>query len=312
MDQFYDSAGAVKLLEKISSERRNTLAGGNQDAIQHMSDMSTEGLTIVETGHIRKTWRLCTTEDEHGVSDEVVFRIQGIITKNNLIPRNVMACPPKKIVYISQQADICGLGSTEFLNAIAKLEEVNEKFEEHFSGQNFVRLASAPSAVGPSFTASNRLFTAKNDAPTEQDNNFLFGVDPIGSLTKMKGTEFIHAPENMVRYFKWQSKVDDDRPTKYVETVPGAFRVGDLVEMQVSFVAFLGFHKEIRVTSRLQAITMLDNSYSKAATLARSVHRAMPVAQKAVRRKVGYMYDDNIEEEGRQAKKRAEAGRMSE
>ncbi|KAJ7137599.1 hypothetical protein C8R43DRAFT_955509 [Mycena crocata] len=272
----------------------------------------TDKFTVVETGNTRKTWRLCTQEDEHGVYDEIVFRVQGVITKSNLIPKNVIACPQKKVVFITQQVDICGLDSAAFQTAMIKTEEINERFEEHFGGQTIVKIAMPSSSFGPTFNASNRLFTSKNDAPTEQDNPFLFGVDPLGALAKVKGSDLIHAPENMVRYFKWQKPEDANENSKYPESVPGAFKVGDLVEMQISFVALLGHHKDVRVLSRLQAITLLDNSFTKAATVARNAHKAIPIKQKAVRRKVGYMYDEKVDEGGRQAKKRAiESDRMS-
>ncbi|KAJ7115113.1 hypothetical protein C8R43DRAFT_1138248 [Mycena crocata] len=305
MDEFYDTAGAGKTLEKISTERMTALVEMKEEAIQHLAEIDIDSIVVVETGHSRKTWRLCSREDEHGISDEIVFRVQGVITKNNLIPKNVISCPQKKVLFITQQADICGLDSAVFKTAMAKLEEINDRFEEHFCGQTVVKLTRPFSSVGPTFTASNRLFTSKNDAPTEQDNPFLFGVDPLGALAKAKGNDLIHAPENMVRYFKWQKPDESKGSSKYIETVPGAFKSGDLVEMQISFVAILGKHKDIRITSRLQAITLLDNGFTRAATVARNAHKAIPVVQKAVRRKVGYMYDENADESGRHAKKRA-------
>jgi hypothetical protein len=37
----------------------------------------------------RKNWRLCLKEEDEEVSDEVIIRIQGILLKNNLVPKNV-------------------------------------------------------------------------------------------------------------------------------------------------------------------------------------------------------------------------------
>jgi hypothetical protein len=44
---------------------------------------------VVETGVANKNWRLCAASEEEEVADELVFRVQGILVKNNLIPRNL-------------------------------------------------------------------------------------------------------------------------------------------------------------------------------------------------------------------------------
>jgi hypothetical protein len=46
-------------------------------------------VNIIETGVANKNWRLCAISEEEDMADELVFRVQGIILKNNLIPRNL-------------------------------------------------------------------------------------------------------------------------------------------------------------------------------------------------------------------------------
>lgn len=55
---------------------------------------------------------------------------------------------------------------------------------------------------GAYFTANNRLFSRRCDVPNEQDNEFQDGVDSIGKLARLKGTELIHAPDNIVKYYR--------------------------------------------------------------------------------------------------------------
>ncbi|KAJ7112265.1 hypothetical protein C8R44DRAFT_564804, partial [Mycena epipterygia] len=207
-------------------------------------------------------WRLCVASSDDAVLDEAIFRIQGVVLKNNLTPRNVLAyhrLPRAKAKYASQQVEICGLQSEYFASELAKLEDVNEKFQDHFSGVSLVKLTQPFCAMGPSLSASNRLFTSKNDAPTEQDNEFRLGVDPIGALAKLKSYDLIHAPDNMVQY--WKCVTDEETGVlNYDESVPGAFKAGDIVELQLSFVAVICGHSDIKVTAHLQAITLLDNS----------------------------------------------------
>jgi hypothetical protein len=43
----------------------------------------------MELSEGRKSWRLCIKGEEEDVSDEVIVRIQGVLVKNNLVPKNV-------------------------------------------------------------------------------------------------------------------------------------------------------------------------------------------------------------------------------
>jgi hypothetical protein len=181
---------------------------------------------VVETGVANKNWRLCAASEEEDVADELVFRLQGILVKNNLIPRNLEKCclsvpsavarsqcpfslPSRKKAYVSQYIEICGLDSATFLSAMRKTEEINQRFAEHFSTTTVVDLIRPRCSFGLAFSCSNRFFTLKTDAPTEQDNPFSDGVDPIGVLEKMKTRDLIHAPENMVKYFKCSPNTED-------------------------------------------------------------------------------------------------------
>ncbi|KAJ7030580.1 hypothetical protein C8F04DRAFT_1186619 [Mycena alexandri] len=127
--------------------------------------------------------------------------------------------------------------------------------------------------AGPVLSASNRVFTSKDEAPTDQDNDFAEGLDPIGMLAKLKTSNLIHAPENIVQYF--------DGKVRYNVTVPG-------------------------ITTRLQAVTLLDSEFTKEAAVARRKFRSQPKCEPAIRRKVGYFYDDG-EEPSRVGKERQES-----
>ncbi|KAJ7626518.1 hypothetical protein DFH06DRAFT_1141829 [Mycena polygramma] len=269
--------------------------------MKHLADLDVDLMTIVETGN-KKNWRLCARQEEDGVSDEVIFRVQGILLKNNLTPKNTATCPPRKIPFICQHLEISGLKSETFRLAIAQIEEVNQQFHEHFSGSTVLDLARPVSSLGPGLGASNRLFTMKADAPTEQDTEFVDGLDPTGSLEKLKTRDLIHAPENMVSYFRYNASAEAGE-VSYERAVPGAFKVGDIVELQMCFVAIQTAHFEIKVTTRLQAVTLLDGSFTKSATSARNLAKVESKPQKAVRRKVGYFYED--EEAAKVAKKKA-------
>ncbi|KAJ7854013.1 hypothetical protein B0H13DRAFT_1903826 [Mycena leptocephala] len=258
MDRFYDIARAGTKLDEISKVRRLALNAVLKPGVKHLADLDADEVRIVDTGN-RNSWRMCVETDGDEVLDEVVFRVQGVLLKNNLTPKNTESCPPRKVAFICQHLEICGLSSEVFKAAVAKTEEVNDRFSEHFSSVTVVSLARPSTGLGPALSASNRLFTQKGDAPTEQDNDFVDGVDPTGSLERLKTRDLIHAPENMVRYFKcvpdtsneqvshskaeslFADEMDRDK-VRYEPTVPGIFKVGDIVELQVSFVGIQTAH----------------------------------------------------------------------
>ncbi|KAJ7255609.1 hypothetical protein C8J57DRAFT_1473160 [Mycena rebaudengoi] len=227
-----EQSRTAKRLEDLSKERRTALMVRNNPEKQHLADVDTHTLYVGETGTQQKNWRLCLGQGEDGVLDEVVVRLQGVLTKNNLVPKNAVAV---------------SMSST----------------------------AETTSTFGKSFSASNRLFTSKTEAPTEQDNDFQYGVDPIGTLHRLKGADLIHAPDNI-----------SSSAISYEETIPGMFKVGDIVEMQISFVAILSAQKTVKINNRLQALTLLDRKFTKKAGEDRAFSESnRQTTSKAVRRK---------------------------
>ncbi|KAJ6522935.1 hypothetical protein DFH09DRAFT_1330302 [Mycena vulgaris] len=284
MDTFYDRHGAVDALEALAAVRRESLSKRLDSSVIHMADISVDKLKIAETGQQRKSWRLCIGNEDDGVSDEIVVRIQGILTKNNLVPKNAQTCGRGKAMFLSQQAEICGMGTTIFNESMLKIAAVTDYFDQHLSGAELGSIAEVDSSDGRLFSACNRFFTSKSDAPSEQDTEFQNGVDPLNVLRKLKANDLIHAPDNIV------NKVF------YDESVPGAFRPGDIVELQVSFVALKTAGNKVKVTTRLQAVTLLTNEFTKKAASARAMAQVRVASRSAVRRKVGYFQEDDDEE----------------
>lgn len=92
---------------------------------------------------------------------------------------------------------------------MAKVSLIHKKFAQHLSIAQFTPHVEAQGAVGTLFAASNRLFTSKRDAPTEQDNEFEYGLDPVGIIGRRKTEDLIHAPANIVKYFRLQTSGDE-------------------------------------------------------------------------------------------------------
>ncbi|KAJ7802699.1 hypothetical protein B0H14DRAFT_3779876 [Mycena olivaceomarginata] len=284
MDKYYELRDATTALEDTIIARRSALQIANRLDVKHLADLDLDAVRILETGLGRKNWRLCAVSDGDDVAEELVVRIQGILMQNKLVPRNPQSCPRRKVPFMCQYLEICGLSSDSFAISVAKLEEVNQRFTDHFSGVKVVGIAQPAVSLGPALCASNRLFTLKKDAPTEQDNMFAEGLDPVGVLEGLKSTELIHAPENMVKYYKR-------------ETLDFLLRIATS-------------QGDIKVTSRLQAVTILDSSFTKAASETRAKAKLEVKGNTPVRRKVGYFFED--EEEPLRASKKRQAQIMVE
>ncbi|KAJ7629626.1 hypothetical protein B0H17DRAFT_1218102 [Mycena rosella] len=258
----------------------------NQDSLKHLGEFTLDNIGVTPTGNQVKQWRLCTAEDGDGITDEVVFHLQGIIAKNELVPKNVYKCGAKKALYLTQYVEITGIQTDTFAACVSNVLSIHEKFGAHLAGVQMADLS-----------------------PNEQDNEFEPGVDTVGRLAKLKGSDLIHAPENIVKYFR-VNNADTDEASKYVQSVPGAFKAGDMVELQVVFVAQMS-NKKIKIGNRLQALTLLNDKYTKEAYASRNADAVKPsIHNKSLRRKVGYFYQD--EEELRVRKKRNEGKATSE
>ncbi|KAJ7044253.1 hypothetical protein C8F04DRAFT_942368 [Mycena alexandri] len=143
---------------------------------------------------------------------------------------------------------------------MTRLEVAQDVFAQHFCGLPITRLTTPIGRTGRVLGASNRLFTLKVDSPTEQGTEFQPGMDPLGSLERLKSEDLIHGPENIVRYYKRSTDKDG---TSYDTSFPGIFRPGDVAEMHASLIAIQTGDKKIKVTCRLHAVTLLDNSFTK-------------------------------------------------
>ncbi|KAJ6514266.1 hypothetical protein C8R47DRAFT_1206635 [Mycena vitilis] len=302
MDSFYNKADAAEALEAIACGRRETLQARKSNSTVHLADADLDLIAVKETIQGRTSWRLCLKfPEEDDVLDEIVMRVQGIVTKNHLVPKNVQACTPAKAQFLSQQVEICGLETATFDDAMTKITALHGLFGEYLTGVEVKPIQDGPYSTSNALGASNRVFSQKSDMPTEQDNHFQDGVDPLGRLERLKSPDLIHAPDNIVQYFK-KSKIQREGQSVYEEFIPGSFKVGDIVEMQFCLVAMSSARSTVKITTRLQALTLLDDSFAKLAATNRidaAIRKAIPTA---VRRKIGYFQED--EDEARKVKKR--------
>ncbi|KAJ7152416.1 hypothetical protein C8R46DRAFT_1042787 [Mycena filopes] len=283
MDNHYDAnaAAGATLSKKGRIDASSTLrtlrhALNLLNPIQLLTGYKVDDLCITEMVEGRRSWRLSLPDVDDDVSDEIIVRVQGILTRNKLVPINARSCPSNKAQFLTQSAEIDGMRTATFDAAMASLASVDQRFSDFLAGTDIMGCSEEAKRRGRGLLASNKIFSFRSDVPTEQDTGFQDGVDPVGALARLKTGDLIHAPDNIVKYYK---RVQDLEASthKYETYFPGGFHAGDIVEMQVTFVAIsMGAHK--------------------AATARREQAMRGPISNPAVRRKVGYFAEDDEDE----------------
>jgi hypothetical protein len=126
--------------------------------------------------------------------------------------------------------------------------------------------------------ASNRYFTPRKDIQTAKELAFHRDVDPHGNLARLLGTAHAHIDDNVVSYYE---RVGHDNPKyrsvasqkstfeltiethRYVNVKPGSVCVGDIVELQVSFIMVPLRDNKFKATMVLRSILVLDHTFTQ-------------------------------------------------
>ncbi|KAJ6460425.1 hypothetical protein DFH09DRAFT_1348539 [Mycena vulgaris] len=287
-DTLYDQDAAGKALESLMQTRIEELKIKKDLAIQHLSDADVDGLKVLQSGQTRKTWRLATGEEDGPMENEVVFSMHGVLSKVDIIAGASMA---SKAANFSQRIQLVGLGSPSFERAVANSAVVQGIFCRGFGHSNVAALMSGEEGQGPTLNASSHYFTRIRDAPRAARVPFGNGIDPFNVLSRFAATELVHTEENIVKYYRVIKDVKTGVPA-YYEAYPGSFRVGDIVEIRGSLVAFHGKQQSIKTRFHLDSMVLLDNTFSKAAEEAKSQLKAFPTSTVTLRRKKEYTEED--------------------
>ncbi|KAJ7205111.1 hypothetical protein C8J57DRAFT_1100432 [Mycena rebaudengoi] len=174
-------------------------------------------------------------------------------------------------LYKAQRIKLAGYGSETFAASLAKVEEVFEFVSRHFATGSMAALEHYTVASEAVLTASTRYFTPKSDAPLATDMPFADGVDPMGYLNRLRIHNLIHTEDNRVGYTKRIFKPStgyEMPPFHYfaclLPLLPAIFCVGDIVEAELYFVVIQRKDRSLKLTIRIQGLTQLDTSFTKA------------------------------------------------
>ncbi|KAJ7033246.1 hypothetical protein C8F04DRAFT_1261057 [Mycena alexandri] len=270
-DKYYDSVSAARVLEELAKKKIDVIQRRGDPSTQHLSEVDLDNVVVQETGLHRKTWRLSVPGDGTIEDHEVLFRVHGVLSKVELVPGNISKMSASRMANLSQRVQIVGLGGGSFDRAIQNTKVIQEHYGRFF-GSRRINPWNVGQAGGATYiNASCRYFNSEKDDPTATVIEFGPGVDPLNLFAKanVKGEGLIHTLDNEVKYFK---SANDPASGElfYYSAFPGVFRVGDIVEVQGTVVAFVNRQNIVKTHFHLVSLTLQDSKFAKDAEIARS------------------------------------------
>ncbi|KAF7966523.1 hypothetical protein HWV62_38066 [Athelia sp. TMB] len=145
----------------------------------------------------------------------------------------------------------------------------------------------------------NRYFVRQNSEGDAEGIKIPTNIDPDGILSALTGDQWVYTEENQVCYYRMT--LGPDGKEKYTSNNPSEFKVGDIVEAQLSALAVKrrGQGNMYSFKLVLRALTLLDGAHSKAARTRRMQDgtQERPIAGRGIKRTVGYLSaEDDIDQ----------------
>ena len=182
-----------------------------------------------------------------------------------------------------QSVSITGLQSSTFDNIIHTVAETHALFGRAVGTENLQECEIITSYKGMSaLELSNRYFTPRKDMAEDSELVLSADIDPYGSLSKAAGTGLCYTEENAVLYFERQGSNDEEYKFsdsyyhgknyysqhntfqhRYTPVKPIIFGVGDIVEVQASFMAHPLKQGKLKSTMILRGITLIDGKFTQ-------------------------------------------------
>ncbi|KAH6903575.1 hypothetical protein BKA70DRAFT_1227878 [Coprinopsis sp. MPI-PUGE-AT-0042] len=226
MNRFYNVTDA-SIVDSITEEVKSC---DNEDSPPLLSSVELSEYNVTEFDH-PKVFRLTHKGDS---DQEAYFRMVGIICSKVLPP--LMSKPrvqgTQHVRNLRQFVKLTGLGSLAFDEMQGQLNTVVQLFQDKLGHKSVVSTDEKLYEGDFAIDCHARFYTDRAVAPQEKHIPFHPLVDPRSILEDLRGSNFIHGPDNDVQYLS--RKVRDDGVIEYVDADPGGFREGDIVEVTVA------------------------------------------------------------------------------
>ncbi|KAK0445728.1 hypothetical protein EV421DRAFT_1902096 [Armillaria borealis] len=277
MDRFYDKEEAAQAIELLIKERCG------KDA-KHLSRIPKDPDVL---------------DGSDGSQEEQVFTATGVIIAQDLPPvARESRISKDKIRFLSQYVRISGMGSIAFEDTIIALKGIQQLGEREFQEGDLEEWTQFTMQGHDVIEFSNRYFTPRSQAIDGDSVRFPMDVDPNGVPQKMAGTQWIHAEDNEVRYYRG---VIDGGKKRYMVGKPQTFRVGDIVEIQTSMVFVKDKRGLVKMKTILRAIALKADRDRK-----QYMGSTPTTSSSRMKRKIGFEDDEEEDLTGHRGKRREE------
>ena len=185
--------------------------------------------------------------------------------------------------YIWQGVVLIGIRTPTFMNTAEAVQDIHSCFDRQFQ-EGALKDLQGPKHVNQ-LSMSNRYFMLACEANEMQAVAFLPGVDPTKILHGMAQEDssctYIHMEDNQVHYYKTHrdkagvirsvsSAINHVRNWwiiyRYKRCEPQVFRVGDIIEAQVSFIAILIKGGQRKMLTVLWSLALIKANFKKVCT----------------------------------------------
>ncbi|KAG6904932.1 hypothetical protein DXG01_006135 [Tephrocybe rancida] len=278
MDDSFKSANAKLALESLVNEE---LDSEYRRLTSISKDPDWSDSVVVRACEHPPAWRLLKiNQDSREPDEEAVFTIEGMLASKKLPPvvwvENTQQEDPgltiqyrdtpamSKIKFLKQSIKLVGLGAKFFDDGIEAISIIHDKFDRLFrEGQLMEWLPYEGDE--PRINAANRLFTPADDVlPGEKHVPFEPAIDPAGILGNLAKKGFVRTEDNVVEYMEQKSAANGEHQLQKLG--PQAFRVGDIVSAELSFMVVPLSSGECKMLAVLRTLTLLDRTFKQVST----------------------------------------------
>ncbi|KAF8881522.1 hypothetical protein CPB84DRAFT_1687180, partial [Gymnopilus junonius] len=158
--------------------------------------------------------------------------------------------------YMRQGVTITGIGSQTFEKCYENIQHIFVAFSNTFPEGTLKEWHGTMFGASQAFETGAHYFS-RVTATMDRTMSIPFGdlVDPEGILERLVDDTYIHGPDNHVDYI-W-----------YKQISPSNIRIGDIVELSISFVVFRVRDKRYKMMPILKGILLLDNKMRMASLI---------------------------------------------
>ncbi|KAJ8494495.1 hypothetical protein ONZ45_g13209 [Pleurotus djamor] len=181
---------------------------------------------------------LALHDDDAEEPVELNVRIVGALIWKDLPPfysSDKTADLMRKRAHLRQSVSLTGFNTPNFLAALSQIQSLSKLASRNYKEGSFDTPKPEVRLGHRVINASTRYLTSLAVDYSSQHLPFDHSTDPDGLLESLRGTDFVHSQDNIVSYLFRDLSGGPGGPIRVTEMEPVSFRIGDIVELLLSF-----------------------------------------------------------------------------